>query len=76
MNERIKELAEKAREYADSIYVAPGSDNTWGVRFQKKFAELIVKECADRLMQDDFKDFKSVVYIAGLRLKEHFGVEE
>jgi hypothetical protein len=69
MNERIKELAMKAGMVTFDDFASGG-------HFAKKFAELIVRECADRLMQDDFKDFRSVVYIAGLRLKEHFGVKE
>lgn len=74
MNERIKELAEQAREYADSIYVAPGSDNTWGVRFQKKFAELIVKECS--YLADQAHKKATGGKSAGGYIRQHFGVEK
>jgi hypothetical protein len=75
MNERIKELAEQAGAVTVWSWASDDVLDTTNMD-AKKFAELIVKECAERLMQDDFKDFRSVVYIAGLRLKEHFGVEE
>ena len=69
MNKRIKELA---RESGLLVH------NPEGVPTKlEKFAELIVRECADvthRLIVEDGKEFpvKSVAY----RLKEHFGVEE
>ncbi len=45
MNERIKELAEKADEYAADYEFKNGGDE-FNV-FKEKFAELIVKECCD-----------------------------
>ena len=46
MNERIKQLAKQAEEYADIEYNA--SDLDWYELKEEKFAELIVKECAHR----------------------------
>ena len=46
MNERIKELAKQAEEYADIEYNA--SDLDWYELKEEKFAELIVRECAQR----------------------------
>jgi hypothetical protein len=75
MNERIQLLAEQARTYA-RYYVAECKchgyymeHNELEVRFEKKFAELIVKACASHLnwVGDD---------AAGIELLEHFGVEE
>ena len=81
MNERIKQLAEQAglvkildehaSEYGNGMF-----ENTPYPELEK-FAELIVRECADvthRLIVEDGKEFpvKSVAY----RLKQHFGVEE
>jgi hypothetical protein len=44
MNERIKEIAAQAKEYAD------GYDDPFGIAwfqfYNEKFAELIVRECA------------------------------
>lgn len=49
MNERIKELAEQAREYIDSV-CDPRSGVFNGKEYleavEEKFAELIIKECA------------------------------
>lgn len=46
MNERIKELAEQAREYADELLGSGLPDFVWQDRYHERFAELIVKECA------------------------------
>ena len=46
MNERIRELAKQAEEYADIEYNA--SDLDWYELKEEKFAELIVEECAQR----------------------------
>jgi len=74
MNERIQELAEQAGyKHPDAV----GTCEDYAYFDHEKFAELIVRECADvthRLIVEDGKEFpmKSVAY----RLKEHFGVEE
>jgi hypothetical protein len=47
MNERIRELAEQARDYATTRH--PVSNIVLSVnseKFEEKFAELIVRECA------------------------------
>lgn len=47
MNERIKELAEQADDLADEEIQMPGEYHpNWHEVRDKKFAELIVKECA------------------------------
>ena len=76
MNERIRQLAIEAGFYVadDKIYTPLSREEI--TKYQQKFAELIVQECADRLMQGDFGSVKGVMSIAGARLKEHFGVEE
>lgn len=43
MNERIRELSEKAESYADANFKG---EPTWSEAFEAKFAELIIKECA------------------------------
>jgi hypothetical protein len=65
MNERIKELMEEAGIY-DFVVESMGINEE-----MEKFAELIVKECADmvdRAISDGGVD--------GRFLKEHFGVAE
>jgi len=63
MNERIRELAEKAMElvdpYAPEGIFGPSRLNT------EKFAELIVRECASKVTRNE-----------ALNIFEHFGVEE
>ena len=62
MNERIEKLAEQC-------YVRTGSSHTDHFEYWK-FAELIVKECAD-FLKDTLDD-----HFAAEQLEEHFGVEE
>jgi hypothetical protein len=69
MNERIKELYAKANEWALHNYPPPVNPFEWEDLRSKKFAELIVRECA-RLADN------SPQYIDGREILEHFGVEE
>ena len=84
MNERIQELAVQAKEYARShvedcrrfgYYM---EYNEYELRFEKKFAELIVRECID-IAQDRANfpgyppnDVNDIID----EIREHFGVEE
>jgi hypothetical protein len=69
MNERIKELYAKANAWALHNYPPPVNPFEWEDLRSKKFAELIVRECA-RLADN------SPQYIDGREILEHFGVEE
>ena len=70
MNERIKQLAEQADDYADNKIQMPGEYHPdWHDIRDEKFAELIVRECAkaaDSIAPSIVSDV----------IKEHFGVEE
>jgi len=66
MNERIKELAEQAGYEKDMFGVGH-----WDMPECKKFAELIVKECAD-IATINQHQYNSV----GDYVLKHFGVEE
>jgi len=75
MNERIRELAEQAREYA-SDYVADSKHygyymehNELEIKFEEKFAELIVQECIIVLDENDGATHHTEL------LKKHFGDE-
>ena len=70
MNERIKQLAEQAREFATTRH--PVSDIVLSVnseKFEEKFAELIVRECMSNLYLNGYDD-------AVIQIQKHFGVEE
>ena len=90
MNERIKELAEQAGEYA-----AQNATGDWEVGpdyqdlFNKKFAELIVRECVCVILKEvslkykdggETEEFMGGHYasslLARVKIKRHFGVEE
>jgi hypothetical protein len=68
MNERIEELAEQAEKYADDNFKG---ENFWTQAYESKFAELIVRECAD--IADEYDGVGSTIVS---RIKKHFGVEE
>ena len=66
MNERISKLSEQAEKYADDNF---RGEPTWSEAFESKFAELIVRECAN--IADTAEPFLSSDLI-----KQHFGVTE
>jgi len=65
MNERIKELAEQATKKYDRL----GNEIPFAQPDLEKFAELIVRECAD--IADKAEPYKSNDLI-----RKHFGVKE
>ena len=76
MNERIKELSLQASE---SIPDDVSAEHAMYL-FQKKFAELIVRECR-KVIADDIDDNSDDDFDLGLDharqiIGEHFGVEE
>ena len=73
MNERIRELWDKA---AESTAAFPsGQNNSWEtqVNFMNKFAELIVQECIDTV-SDCSVEYCTRPQVVS-EIKEHFGVE-
>ena len=69
MNERIRDLAVQAHVYADGHSLLCHEGDI------KKFAELIVRECA-KIADDGFASSNFGNGITGDQLKKHFGVEE
>jgi len=69
MNERIRELSKKAVDYANACEA-----EAWDGAYERKFAELIVKECVE-LVLDSSVEYATRPQIAE-ELKQHFGVEE
>jgi len=72
MNERIKELAEQAEDWADSqnFYESDYRDY-----LMEKFAELIVRECVSICKERERPNLYGVREVE-TTIKEHFGVEE
>jgi len=72
MNERIRLLAEQANDYANHLDKI-GVDDGWQNIFNQKFAQLIVKECAD--LVDTLNEAYDAPSTAGKFIKAHFGIE-
>jgi hypothetical protein len=78
MNNRIKELAlQSADEIADLFNPGFFDDRMLSdvAEINKKFAELIVRECADIAQQHNKSPVAAPLAI-GYVIREHFGVEE
>ena len=70
MNERILELAIQARKYAETKL------DIYQVAYDKKFAELIVRECANICFSEADGHRIAFGEHCGIVIKQHFGVEE
>jgi len=73
VNDRIRELAEQAREYATTRH--PVSNITLSVNsdlFEQKFAELIVRECVQAVK--NVGGYNEDYHMNAI--KKYFGVEE
>lgn len=72
MNERIKELALQATQEFSPAFERD--------KWQEKFAELIVRECARIVPNTDLGDVdggdSAVLRAASKQIREHFGVKE
>ena len=76
MNERIRLLKHQASLWCDENIPEQFSEetNSYGRAWEDKFAELIVRECAERLLNDaKLTDIQTARCVASIR--EHFGVE-
>ena len=82
MNERIKELEIETDAWCDANFPANWTDRVdeFLPLWNKKFAELIVREClaqvdkVDVMLEDD-KEKTGVAWV-GYAIEKHFGVEE
>jgi len=70
MNERIRQLAEQAEKYADDNFKG---EIFWTEAYESKFAELIVEEVYDYILNATFDDEP---WPSRKDVKQHFGVEE
>lgn len=83
MNERIKELAKQAKAFiVDPMHAKLGGVDEVG--FSKysdleKFAELLIRECMDVVLDKDGKEWAGYVHVcreeSADMIKKHFGVE-
>jgi hypothetical protein len=85
MNENIKKLIEQTDIYCDQHWLG---NPFYEVKWEEKFAELLIKDCANRvngmvvmdkghIPQDPHSQgWNRAVAYAGKELKKHFGVEE
>ena len=78
MNERIKELMSKTldEKFAGTWSTMDMQDLA---KFSERFAELIVRECAEiakKVDGDESDDYQSGRTWAGIDVLEHLGVEE
>ena len=81
MSELINKLARQAFEPINAISSEGVADwytfnHTWFQLYNKRFAELIVRECADIAYEYDAPKLSGPGMIIAGRLEEHFGVEE
>ena len=78
MNKRIEELVVQAGDYVNETYTGPvpatfTGNPEWHKKFDKwtqfseKFAELIVRECADIALREEHDPYECI--------KKHFGVK-
>jgi len=86
MNERLEQLKKQAVNYAEEVFDYHGKDYREIV--MEKFAELIVRECIDKITtydlvpghsakwEDIYEIHARLLQDLGEELKEHFGVEE
>jgi hypothetical protein len=83
VNERIKQLAKQAGDYVNEVYTPPVRSKTpgkiwedghvdWYTQFNEKFAELIVRECAEVGNSGDSLQDGEIARM----IKRHFGIEQ
>ena len=78
MNERIRKLAEQAAKWAQQAQWSTDprfGDRPFSDLYDEKFAELMVRDCAE-FVQFYYKDHRHVCEVIAYDMKQHFGVEE
>jgi len=73
MNKRIQELAEEAGYTKDMFGIGH-----WDMPECQKFAELIVRECAEmvRIQNEQFMENESHYGVVSTDILKHFGIKE
>ena len=70
MNDRIRKMAIEADAWCDQYYFG---DKFYDIEWEKKFAELIVRECAH--LVDTLNEAYGAPSTAGKFIKEQFGLK-
>ena len=70
MNDRIRKMAIEADAWCDRYYFG---DKFYDIEWEKKFAELIVQECAH--LVDTLNEAYGAPSTAGKFIKEQFGLK-
>jgi hypothetical protein len=78
MNKRIQDLAVKTDVWCDQNYTGDGDFDMYDLVWEQKFAELIVRECADltRGWEKDMSAEQRIRLEIYREIKDHFGVKE
>ena len=83
MNERIKQLCEQSKKYAnESTKNFTGAEPVcWMDYYTEMLAELIVRECANAIQEEKDTGLYNAQRMAGMTIskiviKDHFGIEE
>ena len=81
MNDRIKDLAERAFEPINAMASEGIADRhtfeqAWFQEYNNSFAELVVNECVALLQPNNDRVADANVDMLKSKIKQHFGVEE
>ena len=77
MNQRIRDLKEQSLLWAiETLDPDALNDNEWGVAIDEKFAELIVKECAELCDRFQAREVGMQPTECAGAIRKMFGVEE
>lgn len=76
MNERIKELSAVARHWAHFDGLTHNPNSSPDILFEQKFAELIVRECADIAKHNvmNISTYSDAEFVSDL-IHQNFGVK-
>ena len=74
MNDRISKIAIEADAWCDQYYFG---DKFYDIEWEKKFAELVVRECLDIVNRKEYSYHEAdPLWETSQLIKEHFGVKE
>ena len=73
MNDQLRKIAIETDAWCDKYYFG---DKFYDIEWEKKFAELIVRECVDRIKRVGIlEDIEGEGDMISDAVKEHFGIK-